>query len=275
MPEGHLVHRYALDQERWFGGRTVAVSSPQGRFGGEAGRLDGRRLLRVEAYGKHLFYWWEGDEIVHVHLGLQGKFLPSPPGTPPLKQSRMHLQAAGHGVDLVAPKVCQLIGPHGRARVVARLGPDPLRDDADPEMVWAAVGASRRPIGSLLIDQTVVSGIGNVLRSEGLFAAAIHPARIGSSLSTKEFRSLWSRLERMMRRAVVEGRIITRRNGRPADSVSETEGRYVYKQERCRRCGSPVEAWELAGRMAYACPRDQPPPASGARRADRGSQTGQ
>jgi formamidopyrimidine-DNA glycosylase len=63
-----------------------------------------------------------------------------------------------------------------------------------------------------------------------------------------------------MRRGAREGRIITvRPRGVPVEGITEAEGRYVYKQERCRRCGSPVQTWELAGRIAYACPRDQPP----------------
>ncbi|HVM14166.1 MAG TPA: DNA-formamidopyrimidine glycosylase family protein, partial [Egibacteraceae bacterium] len=60
MPEGHTIHRLARDHRRDLAGRRIAVSSPQGRFVAGARRLDGRTLLDVEAYGKHLFYRWEG-----------------------------------------------------------------------------------------------------------------------------------------------------------------------------------------------------------------------
>jgi endonuclease-8 len=260
VPEGHLIHRFARDQERTFAGRRLRVTSPQGRFVRGAAALDGRRLESVEAYGKHLFYWWEDGQVLHVHLGMRGKFIPVPPDAPPLPQSRVRVHAGDGGVDLVAPSECELIEPEGRNRVVGRLGPDPLRDGERFEPVASAVLRSTRPIGALLLDQAVVSGIGNVLRAEGLFAARIHPARPGDALTAVELRAVWSGLLLMMRRGVREGRIITvRPRGVPVEGIPEAEGRYVYKQERCRRCGSPVQTWELAGRIAYACPRDQPP----------------
>jgi endonuclease-8 len=263
VPEGHLIHRFALAHQRAFAGAAVEVTSPQGRFGDGARRLDGRRLERVEAYGKHLFYWWEDDEVLHVHLGMQGKFLPVNPDAPPVRQARMRMEVDTASVDLVAPGVCELVGPQGRTMIIRRLGPDPLRDDAHLAAVRSVVAVTRRPIGALLLDQTVVAGIGNVLRAEGLFAAGIHPACRGNALPDTMLGSLWSELVVMMRRGVTEGRIITvRRPGKATDTLPEREGRYVYKQERCLRCGTPVESWALAGRTAYACPHDQPPPSS-------------
>lgn len=262
MPEGHLIHRYALDQDRTFAGAPIRVSSPQKRFLDGARHLDGRRLERVEAYGKHLFYWWEGSEVLHVHLGRQGKFLPVRPGAPPLAQSRLRLDGPEAGVDLVAPALCELVGPEGRDTIVARLGPDPLRDDATPDAAFAAISTSPRMIGALVLDQAVMSGVGNVLRAEGLFLAGLHPTVRGTSVCHDVFVALWSHLTLTMRRAMDEGRIITvRPRGQDVRTVPESEGRYVYKQEQCRRCGSPVETGDLAGRTAYACPRDQPPPA--------------
>jgi formamidopyrimidine-DNA glycosylase len=150
--------------------------------------------------------------------------------------------------------------------IVGRLGPDPLRDDADPAAVRSVVARTSRPIGAILLDQAVTAGVGNVLRAEGLFAAGIHPACRGNAVPGPMLGSLWSELVVMMRRGVTEGRIITvRRPGAATDTVPEPEGRYVYKQVRCRRCGTPVESWVLAGRTAYACPHDQPPPSSGLR----------
>lgn len=267
MPEGHLIHRFALAHQSAFAGGVVQVTSPQGRFDQGARRLDGRRLERVEAYGKHLFFWWEGDEVLHVHLGMQGKFLAVDSNEPPLRQARMRMEASAAGVDLVAPRVCELVGRRGRNMIVGRLGPDPLRADADPDAVHSAVTKSARPLGALLLDQAVIAGVGNVLRAEGLFACGIHPAYPGNAVPASQLRSLWSELVRVMRRGVAEGRIITvHREGAAADVVPEREGRYVYRQERCRRCGTAVESWVLAGRTAYACPRDQPLPFPGPQR---------
>lgn len=68
MPEGHTIHRVARDHQKWFAGQALAVTSPQGRFAEDAPLFDGKRLVRVEAYGKHLFYWWEGTDLLHIHF---------------------------------------------------------------------------------------------------------------------------------------------------------------------------------------------------------------
>ena len=68
MPEGNTIHRLARAHTRDFAGRRIAVSSPQGRFASEARRLDGRRFLRADAYGKHLFHHWSGGLVVHERL---------------------------------------------------------------------------------------------------------------------------------------------------------------------------------------------------------------
>ena len=74
MPEGHTLHRLACELSDVFAGHSVRVSSPQGRFDREAAQLDGARLLVAESAGKHLFLDFDGDRVVHVHLGLIGGF---------------------------------------------------------------------------------------------------------------------------------------------------------------------------------------------------------
>ena len=76
MPEGHTIHGIARDHRDLFVGGPVSVTSPQGRFGAGAARVDGRLLEEVEARGKHLLYHFAGRRSVHVHLGLVGAFLP-------------------------------------------------------------------------------------------------------------------------------------------------------------------------------------------------------
>src|SRR5262249_12010821 len=82
VPEGHTLPRLARLHERRFKGAPVAVSSPQGRFAAAA--VDGRALRRATAWGKHLFHYYAGGQIVHVHLGLYGTFTewPRPTGEP-------------------------------------------------------------------------------------------------------------------------------------------------------------------------------------------------
>ena len=162
MPEGHTTHRLAGVHQRCYAGSPVAVSSPQGRFAVAAAKLDGRVLQRAEAHGKHLFHVYSPDLVVHVHLGLYGSFTNAMvPVRPPQGQVRMRLVGFTHWTDLRGPAACELLTGIEVDAVRARLGPDPLRCDADPDRAWARNSRSRAPLATLLMDQAVVSGIGN------------------------------------------------------------------------------------------------------------------
>lgn len=263
MPEGHTVHRIAEEQQELVG-HELRFASPQGRFRREAELLDGRRLLSVEAAGKHLLHRYDQAGHLHVHLGMQGKFLRSEPGRLPLPQARVRLGSAGLGVawDLVAPATCELLDDRGLNDLLGRLGPDPLRADADAAASCERLARDRRSIGAALLDQSVVSGVGNVFRAEVLFACGIHPKRLATSLSELDLCCLWDTLRSLMSRAVREGRILSVPEGPGVDRtrLAEAEGRFVYKRERCRRCGTVVETEVIGGRTSYACPGCQPPP---------------
>lgn len=258
MPEGHLLHRYAREHASALTGEPLSVSSPQGRFA-DARKLDGRILERVEAFGKHLFHVWDDDSIVHVHLGQRGVFLHFPPPfPPPFPQVRMRLSGSRLTADLIAPSRCERLDPEQASRIVDRLGPDPLRSDADPERAFATILTRDAPIGALLLDQSILAGVGNVLRAEVLFLCGIDPTRPGRTLSRADLDAIWSTLVDVMRAAAVDGRILTTV---PPDAdratVPERETRFVYRQERCRRCDAPVRTFTLGGRTAYSCPRCQ------------------
>ena len=259
MPEGHTLHRLARDL-RELAGRQVTAASPQGRFADGAARLDGTRVREPAAYGKHLFLCTEEGDHLHVHLGMHGKFLRYPdPGRPPLKQARLRLSTADVAWDLVAPSTCEVLHDDEVDRLVAGLGPDPLREDADREAALRAVLASPRPIGAVLLDQAVLAGVGNVFRNEALHELRVHPATPARDLGRDLAEQLWEVLRRMMGQAVEDGRIVTV-DGPDRLSVPESESRHVYKQRHCRDCGAPVEVSEIGGRTAYVCPVDQPLP---------------
>lgn len=243
MPEGHTLHRLALDHAGDLTGHAVRVTSPQGRFAG-TGRVDGHTFLGAEAWGKHLFHEYDTGDLVHVHLGLYGKFtrhapLPAPEPRP---TCRMRIVGDDVAIDLVGATRCEALSPDERDALIDRLGPDPIRRDADPERAWRALQRRRIPIGQALMDQTVIAGVGNVYRAEVLFAHRIDPMRPSSALARDEFDALWKTLVRLLRKGVRENRI---------------SGREVYKQEACKVCGTPIRRWDLAGRWAYACPTCQ------------------
>lgn len=264
MPEGHTIHRLAREHARALAGQTVSVTSPQGRFVDLAAQLDGHRLERVEALGKHLFYWWQAAPILHVHLGLIGSFseFPAPP-PPPRPSVQLRLASPIAAVDLVGATTRELIDDETYERISARLGPDVLAAQADPERAWSLLHRRQAPIGAALLDQHILAGVGNVYRAEALFVNGIHPARPASSLTRAEFDGLWATLVRMLRQGVTDRRIVTvhpsERSTTDPRHVTPEEAFYVYKQHTCKRCGSPVRSWQLGPRRAYACERCQPP----------------
>jgi endonuclease VIII len=274
MPEGHTLHRLARDLDAAFGGRRVSVSSPQGRFAGSAGLIDGTVLRGAEAAGKHLFVELAGERVLHVHLGLIGSFevhTDADDVPPPVGQVRLRLvtphDTAWAYADLRGAIVCELVGPGRRAEIIERLGPDPLRADADPGRAWARISRSQRPIGDLLLDQEVVAGVGNVYRAELLFRHRLHPLRPGRTLLVGRWRTMWDDLVELMEEGVRTGSIDTVRPehspqamGRPARDDDHGGEVYVYRRsgQACHVCGSRVRTAVRAGRNLFWCAHCQP-----------------
>jgi endonuclease VIII len=271
VPEGHTIHRVARDHGRLLRDRSISVSSPQGRFAPDAARVDGATLRRIQPHGKHLFYEWSTGEIGHVHLGLFGRFRVqrTPEAPPPVGQVRMRLQTPPDDtrdewvtVDLSGPTACTVDPPDVRDAILARLGPDPIRRGSTPEAMIGRIERSGRSIGDLLMDQSVVSGVGNVYRAEALFVAGMHPLRPGRTCSRDDLMSLWAIVQGMLRQGVKDGRIVTvdrAELGLPrAARIPRGEATYAYKRERCLRCGDRIRRVTIANRTCYFCPTDQP-----------------
>ena len=209
MPEGNEIHRWAERHFAAFGGRAVRVDGPQGRFT-DAAVIDGRKLQRVMAVGKHLGYDFGRDRILHVHLGLQGDFtegsgpLPAvrgalrlrmwnaaavkrPAGPDTSKPHRWYSEDDGSDnlapekvawVELRGPMDCSIYSQEMWEKLLMRLGPDPLNGDG-PERFFERVRKSRKTIGELLMDQSVAAGVGNIFRAELLYRARLSPFTSG------------------------------------------------------------------------------------------------
>jgi formamidopyrimidine-DNA glycosylase len=262
MPEGHTIHGQARDQRADLAGHALRTDVVQDRFAAAAARLDGQVLVDVEAHGKHLFQHWEDGAVVHVHLGLYGKWRRQPvPPEPMLGAVRFRLVGPSHAWDLAGATACALIDPDDQARLVARLGPDPLRPDPDPTVFLEKVARSTMPIGALLLDQSALAGIGNVYRAEVLFTGGIDPRRPAKELRPHERERLWAEIVHQLHLGLEVGHIVTVRDeelDRPRVETPRDEGLYVYHQETCRVCGGPIRTTELAARRIEWCPHCQP-----------------
>lgn len=278
MPEGHVIHRLAGEFTRIFGTQRLHITSPQGRFATEAALVDGSRLERAEAFGKHLFLHFDAasdEHIIYIHLGLIGH-LRFEDREKVWGQIRLRIEtldddgssedATNLAANLRGPQWCRLITDEEYAIAVGKIGEDPIRDDANPRQVWAKVQRSKRSIGSLLMDQKLFAGVGNIYRAEVLFRHQQSPFTPGNAINRSVFFAMWEDLVVLMRQGVVDGEINTVRDEhtpevmhRPARDDEHGGEVYVYRRagDDCYVCGSDIAMKAYEGRNLFWCPTCQ------------------
>jgi endonuclease-8 len=272
VPEGHTIHRLAARHRELFAGDVVQVSSPQGRFATGAALLSGHRLADTEAVGKHLLHHFDSGLVLHVHLGLYGRFTDGARPVPaPAGLVRVRMASARHWLDLRGPAACEVLDEAQVATLRARLGADPLRDDTDPLPAYEKISRTNRPIFALLLDQTIVAGCGLIYANEVLFRAGLAPTVPGREITREHWDRMWPDLRALMKEGVAKGRIDTVHTEhtpeamRRAPRVDRHGGEvYVYRRpgQPCLVCGTPIARGPLAGRNLYWCPNCQPTPAA-------------
>ncbi|MGB3413929.1 MAG: DNA-formamidopyrimidine glycosylase family protein [Microbacteriaceae bacterium] len=185
----------------------------------------------------------------------------------PVGQVRLRLLTENAVADLRGPTVCELMVPEEMAVVLARLGPDPMSFDGDsPEAERAVVDkirGSKKAIGLLLMDQSVIAGIGNVYRAEMLFRARLNPHTPGMKLNAYEIKALWQDWRVLLAEGIRTGQMVTI-DGLQGDdfalALADREHRHwVYRRAGlpCRVCGTPIVLEEMAARNLFYCPSCQ------------------
>ena len=268
MPEGHTVHRTANEFNAKFAGSLLQLDSPQGRFSSGAAQVSGTKLLAANAIGKQLFLEFDAELVLRVHLGIYGKwnwvnlakngdFL----ALPVKGEVRARFYNSTDLAELRGPTVCEVVPSELAAQVTRRLGPDPINPDPDGQEASRfidRVAKSAQPIGQLLMDQSVISGVGNVYRAELLFRAGVDPYLPGLSLQQEVLANLWDDAVKLLAVGVKHGFMITR--DELFDShPDKTDRNFVYKREGqpCRICGTEIALALMQGRKLYWCPRCQ------------------
>lgn len=267
MPEGHTVHRSANQFNRAFRSRGVTVDSPQGRFAQSADLVSGAKLRLATAVGKQLFLNFDNGYTVRIHLGIYGKWrwyqLDEQDELPTV---RGEIRARFYGLDgkgklrlaeLRGPTACEVLTQDEVQQVLKRLGSDPLNPDPDDQEYLrfeSKVLKSSKSIGLLLMDQSVISGIGNVYRAELLFRAHLNPHQRGKDLLASQVRELWEDSVRLLEVGVKKGVMITR-DEHLAKDPGKQHRNFVYKREGkpCRVCGNDISIELAAGRKLYWC----------------------
>jgi formamidopyrimidine-DNA glycosylase len=279
LPEVEVVRR---GLQGWVVGRTIdhvavlharAVRRHAAGAADLAARLSGRTVLGACRRGKYLWLPLDSAEALVAHLGMSGQLLVQRPGAPAETHLRVRVAFTDDGPELrfvdqrtFGGLALSELPPDepGPPAVLAHIARDPLDPDFDEAGFVRATRARRTGVKRALLDQTLVSGIGNIYADEGLWRARLHFARPTETLTRAEVTRVLAGVREVMRAALDQG-------GTSFDSLYvDVNGRSgyfdrslaVYGQagRPCPRCGVPVRRDPFMNRSSYTCPRCQPRP---------------
>ncbi|MFF2086286.1 bifunctional DNA-formamidopyrimidine glycosylase/DNA-(apurinic or apyrimidinic site) lyase [Nocardia sp. NPDC058176] len=280
LPEVEVVRRGLAEHAVGRSIETVTVTHPRAVrrhvAGGAdlAGRLAGLRIDAAQRRGKYLWLTFdEPDTALVVHLGMSGQMLVQPADAPVEKHA--HIRAAldgGTELRFVDQRTFGGWALGGLVEVdgtvvpdsVAHIARDPLDPRFDTEATVAAIRAKNTEIKRVLLDQTVISGIGNIYADEALWRAGLHGARTASGLSRPVLRTLLAEVHAVMSAALAVGgtsfdALYVNVNGE-SGYFSRSLAVYGREDEPCGRCGAPVIREQFMNRSSFSCPKCQPKP---------------
>jgi endonuclease VIII len=240
MPEGDSLRRAAARLQPLVG-ESLEVETPHPRAAAKriAERLDGKRLVAVEAVGKNLLLRFEGGLVLRSHLRMTGRWRLEPRGTRRVGRPWLVLRGARLEGVLWNGPVLEL----GDERI-RLLGPDILHEPLELDEIVQNLRAAdpRRQIGEALVDQRLVAGVGNMWKAEALWSAAVSPWTPLGDLEDEELRSVVREASTLMRLSLA---------GRPR--------RHVYRRRVCGRCGGRIATRGQGddNRTTWWCPQCQ------------------
>jgi len=245
MPEGDALHRAARRLQPLVGEHVeVETPNPRAQIGGIAEKLDGRRLLSVEAVGKNLLFRFEGGYVLRSHLRMNGRWRVEERGARRVGRPWLVLRGDAHEAVLWNGPVLELVRD---GRRLSHLGPDILERPPDLEEMLERFRAApqSREIGDAVLDQRLVAGIGNMWKAEALWDVRVSPWRLLAHISDTEVLAALDSAAKMMR-AGVDG-------ARPLRHIYRRAGRA------CHRCGGVIRSHPQGAdaRTAYWCPKCQ------------------
>jgi formamidopyrimidine-DNA glycosylase len=239
---------------------------------GFAAELTGRRFVGARRRGKYLWLPLDSGDAVLAHLGMSGQLVVQPPGRPDERHLRVRLALTDDRGDLELRFVDQrmfggLSISQGGAELppeIAHIARDPFDPEFDDERFVGRVRLRRAGIKRLLLDQTLVSGIGNIYADEALWRAQVHGDRPGDRLRPIQVRRVLAEARAVMQAALHEGgtsfdALYVNVNG---ESGYFDRSLHAYGREAlpCDRCGTPIRRQEFMNRSSFFCPVCQPVP---------------
>jgi formamidopyrimidine-DNA glycosylase len=267
MPELPEVEVARRNLQRWIPRATItrAVAPRSAVVEGDPKLLAGRTLRSIERRGKWLKITIDDDLFVFSHFGMTGRWLKRAIDDPKERWERARLDLSKKTAKSTRVYSVRYVDPRMFGRfVIARkdvagwtaLGPDPLNDEIDPKALHARIAKSKRTIKEVLMDQTVLAGVGNIQATDALFLARILPERIGTEIELRETRAILRAIHKSIERtlALEEGPEITYVEDAGAPNPFLVYGR---GGDPCPRCKTTLVRTVLGGRATVHCPKCQ------------------
>jgi len=226
-------------------------------------RLIGQRITAVTRRGKYLIFSLTSGEILIIHLRMTGSLLLKPASAEPNKFTRaiLHLDK-GTQLHFRDPrKLGRMWLVEDKNTIVGKLGPEPLEVSFTPQLLAQRLNNRTAPIKALLCDQSLIAGIGNMYADEALFAARIHPLRLGKSLSPDEVERLHRAICQVLWSAINNKGASVDTYLRPGGELGTAHFQFQVAHRLsgrlCPVCGTPIKRIPIRNRGSYFCPKCQ------------------
>jgi formamidopyrimidine-DNA glycosylase len=222
-------------------------------------RVLGRKITDLSRRGKYLFFHLDSGEMLVMHMKMTGSLLINPPDG---NYARAIFQLDG-GVAMHfrdPRKFGKMWLAADESAVMSKLGPEPLDDDFAVNTLAGILHNRKAPVKPVLLDQSIIAGIGNMYADESLYEAKIHPARPANSLTDEEIKRLYRAIRRVLRAAIKNGGASVRNYIRPDGNIGTAHDEFRVAHgtgKNCPRCGTPIQRIVVRGRGTYFCPECQ------------------
>ena len=220
----------------------------------------GRTVTDVQRRGKYLIAPLDDGQYLVLHLGMTGSLRIHDGGLEPPSMLRHTFPLDdGREMRFIDPRkfghLWLLADP---ADAMSKMGPEPLETSFDVAALAAALGRRKAPIKALLLEQSVIAGLGNLYADEALYLSGIHPERVANSLTGDELSGLHQGIVTALTRSVAA--YAAARDAEWPDPPTALSPWTIPRAngEACHRCGVPVEMTRVRGRSSWHCPRCQP-----------------
>ncbi len=224
-------------------------------------RITGRTITALNRRGKYLFFHLDkGEDVLVMHMKMTGSLLINPENSR-FTRAVLHLD---RGIDIHfadARKFGKMWLEKSEKVVTEKLGPEPLDKSFTVKRLADILGKRSAPVKAVLLQQELISGIGNMYADEALFDARIHPARPASSLTSSEIEKLHASIRKVLLKGIEMKGASVRDYVRPGGEAGHAHDEFLVAHgvgSKCPGCNGTIERIVVRGRGTYICPRCQP-----------------